>query len=164
MINEALAAVLSNAWPGQSPLTKDDLVALEVEKWDRTPFNPQQCCRGAGVDCKMLPAGIARDLGFPEAKSVYALTTSYNLKARNGLPSSYLLEGFEALFDRVDEIRPGRLLLMKWRGRPAHIAIASRNEGRAWHAQIEPNAFVKEASIRSLFKLFPLHSVWAWRD
>jgi hypothetical protein len=145
-------------------LRKDELVALEVEKWAKTPFEPGQCCRGAGVDCKMLPAGIARDLGFPEAKSVYALTRDYQLGKKNGLPWRYLLEGFEALFDRVEEIRPGRLLLLKISGKPAHVAIASRNEGRAWHAQIQPNPFVKEASIRSLLKMFPLHSVWAWRD
>lgn len=145
-------------------MTKDELVALEVEKWDRTPFDPQQCCRGAGVDCKMLPAGCARDLGFPEAESVYAVTRDYDLTKRNGLPHKFLLEGMAALFDRTDEIRPGRLLLLTVRGRPAHLAIASRTEGRAWHAQIEPNAFVKEASIRSLTKMFPLHSAWAWRD
>jgi hypothetical protein len=145
-------------------LSRDELVAREVELWDRTPFHPQQAVRRRGVDCKMLPAGIARDLKFPEAHSIYALTTNYDLSQRSGLPHSLLLEGMAALFDRVDEIKPGRLLLLKVRGRPAHIAIASRNEGRAWHAQIDPNPWVKEASIRSLLKLFPLHSIWAWRD
>jgi hypothetical protein len=143
---------------------RDALVAAEVETWARTPFEPGQCCKGAGVDCKMLPAGIARDLGFPEAESVYATTRDYDLRSKNGLPWQLLAEGFEKLFDRVDEIRPGRLLLLTIQGKPAHVAIASRNEGRAWHAQIEPNPFVKEASLRALLKLFPLHSVWAWRD
>lgn len=145
-------------------MTKDELVAVEVERWKGTPFDPQQCCRGAGVDCKMLPAGIARDLGFPEAQSFYAVTRGYDLTRRAGLPHQLLLEGMEALFERVEEIRPGRLLLLKWNRRPAHIAIASRREGFAWHAQIEPNPFVKEASLRSLTKMFPLHSIWAWRD
>lgn len=140
-------------------LRKDDLVAIEVEKWARTPFEPGQCCRGAGVDCKMLPAGIARDLGFPEANSVYATTRDYDLTKKRGLPWHRLVEGFEALFDPVDEIRPGRLLLLKVGAFPAHVAIASRNEGRAWHAQIQPNPFVKEASVRSLTKMFPLHSI-----
>lgn len=145
-------------------MSKDALVARQVELWARTPFDPAQCCRGAGVDCKMLPAGVARDLGFPEANSVYALTRDYDLTKKNGLPTRVLLEGMNALFDRVADIRPGRLLLLRWRGTPAHLAIASRREGFAWHAQIEPNAFVKEASLRSLLKVFPLHSVWAWRD
>lgn len=144
--------------------TKDELVAAEVEKWARTPFEPGQCCRGAGVDCKMLPAGVARDLGFSEAQSVYAVTTEYDLTRPGHLPHKRLLEGFEALFDRVDAIKPGRLLLLKVGSQPAHVAIASRREGYAWHAQIQPNPFVKEASIRSLLKIFPLHSIWAWRD
>lgn len=145
-------------------MTKDEQVAFEVERWKGTPFDPQQCCRGAGVDCKMLPAGVARDLGFPEAQSVYAVTRAYDLTKKSGLPSGYLLEGMRALFNRTDKVMPGRVLLLKWNGRPAHIAIASRREGYAWHAQIEPNPFVKEASLRSLLKLFPLHSIWAWRD
>lgn len=145
-------------------MTRGDLVAAEVEKWDRTPYDPKQCCRGAGVDCKMLPVGVAKALSFPEAESLYAVTQDYDLTKRDGLPHKLLLEGMTALFDKVSDILPGDLLLLTWRGRPSHLAIASRNEGRAWHAQIEPNAFVKEASLRSLLKMFPLHSVWRWRD
>jgi hypothetical protein len=145
-------------------MSRGDLVALEVELWDRTPFHAQQAVRGKGVDCKMLPAGIARDLKFPEAESIYALTTDYDLGKRDGLPHRTLLEGMAALFDKVEDIQPGDLLLLNVKGKPAHLAIASRREGRAWHAQIEPNAYVKEASLRSLLKMFPLHSVWRWRD
>jgi hypothetical protein len=145
-------------------MSRGDLVALEVELWDRTPFHPQQAVRGKGVDCKMLPAGIARDLGFPEAESFYALTTDYDLTRRNGLPHRTFLQGMAELFDRVPDIRPGDLLLLKIGGLPGHLAIASRTEGRAWHAQISPNAYVKEATQRAMFKLFPLHSIWRWRD
>lgn len=145
-------------------MTKSELVAREVELWDRTPFVPQQSARGHGCDCKGLPWGIARDLGFPEAGSFYAKFIRYDLTRKKGLPHRLLVEGFASLFDRTDEIMPGHLLLLKVGGVPAHIAIASRTTDRAWHAQIQPNAFVKEASIRSLTKMFPLHSIWAWRD
>lgn len=148
-------------------MTRGELVALEVEKWNHTPFEPNQCCKDAGVDCKMLAVGVARALGFPEADSVYALTREYDLSKRGKLPHELFLEGMVALFDRVEEIRPGDLLLLKvhaYNYRPAHLAIASRTEGRAWHAQIEPNAYVKEATTRSLFAKCPLHSIWRWRD
>lgn len=161
-------------------MTKNELVAAEVETWNRTPFHPQQAVRGRGVDCKMLPAGIARDLGFPEAQSFYALTTGYSLNKRNGLPHRLLLEGLSALFDQVPVTQegdgrglrligavPGDILLLKVQAlsyRPSHLAIVSRRDGHAWHAQIEPNDFVKEASLRSLLKKCPLHSVWRWRD
>jgi cell wall-associated NlpC family hydrolase len=146
---------------------RGDLVAREVELWDRTPFHEQQATRGRGTDCKGLVWGVARDLGFPEADSFYATFIHYDLKKRRGLPHELLLEGMAALFDRVEDIRPGDILLLKVEAlnhRPAHLAIASRNEGRAWHAQIAPNAFVKEASLRSLLKKCPLHSVWRWRN
>ncbi len=160
-------------------MSRGDLVAREVELWDRTPFDPQQACRGAGVDCKGLPWGVARDLGFPEADSFYATFIGYDLGKRKTFPHDLLLEGMAALFDPVDVrvegdgrglkligAKPGDILLLKANGKPAHMAIVSRNEGRAWHAQIEPNDYVKEASLRSLLhpSMFPLHSVWRWRD
>jgi hypothetical protein len=153
--------------PRKRKPTRNELVALEVEKWDRTPFAQQQCCKGAGVDCKMLPAGIARDLGFPEADSFYALTREYDVSRAGKLPHDLLVEGMAALFDRVEDIIPGDLLLLKVEAygyRPGHIAIASRNEGRAWHAQIRPNPYVKEASLAAILKICPLHSVWRWRN
>lgn len=147
---------------------RGDLVAAEVELWNRTPFEPNQSCRGAGTDCKGLLLGVARDLGFPEAQSMYGLFNDYRLNKRGKLPHELLVEGFTNLFDRAeDAILPGDVLLLKveaYHYRPAHIAIASRTEGRAWHAQIEPNAFVKEATLRSLLKKCPLHSHWRWRD
>lgn len=145
-------------------MTKDELVAVEVERWDRTPFVPKQATKGRGVDCRGLLYGIARDLGFPEAANVYALDIGYDLGSRRGLPHARLVEGFDSIFERTDEIVPGGPLLLKWGGLPGHIAIASRREGYAWHAQIEPNAFVKEASQRSLLKMFPLFQAYRWRD
>lgn len=145
-------------------MSKGELVAVEAEKWAKTPFHPQQAVRGRGVDCKGLPWGIARDLGFPEAESFYARFIGYDLSKKKGLPFDLFVEGMAALFDKAEDIRPGDLLLLKVGGKPAHLAVASKTEGRAWHAQIEPNAYVKEASLRSLLKLFPLHSIWRWRD
>lgn len=142
-------------------MTKDELVAVEVERWAKTPFVPKQATRGRGVDCRGLLYGIARDLGFPEAESVYALDIGYDFRR---LPGKRLVEGFDSIFERTNQIAPGRPLLLKWQGQPGHIAIASRREGYAWHAQIEPNAFVKEASLRSLLSLFPLFQAYRWRD
>jgi len=142
-------------------MARGDQFLAEVREWIGTPFHPHAAAKGAGCDCKGLLWGAARELGFPEAESTYALDIGYDFKR---LPGARLVEGFRTIFDPVEEIRPGRVLLLKWQGQPGHIAIASRREGYAWHAQIEPNAFVKEASLRSLLSLFPLHSLWRWRD
>lgn len=141
-------------------MTRGELFASEIAKWDRTPFHEQQAARGRGCDCKGLIWGAARDLGFPEAESFYATFIEYDLGRR--VPHKLLCEGMEALFERAEDIRPGDILLLKISGQPAHLAVASLNEGRAWHAQIAPNPFVKEATLRSLLKMFPLHSVWRW--
>lgn len=147
-------------------ISRDAAVAREVESWAGTPFREQAAQKGVGCDCKGLLWGIARDLGFPEAESFYARFIHYDLSTKSGLPHELLVEGFEALFDRADEIAPGRILLLKRGSVPSHIAIASRNEGRTWHAQIGAKDWVKEASIRSLThpSMFPLHSIWRWRD
>jgi cell wall-associated NlpC family hydrolase len=70
--------------------TRGDLVAAEVEKWNRTPFHEQQATKGRGCDCKGLLWGVARDLGFPEAESFYATYSSPTTSARrrSSAPSS----------------------------------------------------------------------------
>lgn len=147
-------------------MTRGEIVATEVAKWNRTPFHEQQATRGRGCDCKGLLWGIARDLGFPEAESFYARFIAYDLKQKRGLPHELLREGLDALFDRVVpvNIEPGDVLLLKLGPLPGHLAIASLVPGRAWHAQIEPNDYVKEASLRSLLKMFPLVAVFRWRN
>jgi hypothetical protein len=144
-------------------MTRGDMVAAALSGWDRTPFHDFARAKGKGCDCKGLLWGVAEELGFPEAQSSYARHTAYSLTRKRGIPADTLLEGFEALFDRADDFAPGNVLLLKIGSQPKHIAICSR-EGRAYHAQIAPNAFVKEASLRSLLKMFPLHSIWKWRD
>jgi cell wall-associated NlpC family hydrolase len=144
-------------------VTRGEMVAQALPGWKGTPFHDRARAKGKGCDCKGLLWGVADELGFPEAQSPYARHTDYSLTKRHGIPSDELLEGFTALFDRVDEVRPGDILLLKLGRTPGHIAICS-GEGKAYHAQISPNAYVKEASLRSLLKMFPLHSVWRWRD
>ncbi len=76
-----------------------------------------------------------------------------------------LKEGLAAIFDPVSEIEAGDVLLLRMTksGPAGHLAIALGND-RAVHAQIGPNNWVKEATLRSLFAFCPLVSVWRWRD
>jgi cell wall-associated NlpC family hydrolase len=142
--------------------TRGQLVADALPGWEGTPFLDQACVKGRGVDCKGLLWGVASELGFPEAQSEYAKDVGYSLRRAGGVPSNRLLEGFAALFDKVDEPEPGDILLLKIGGKPGHIAIY-HGDGRAYHAQIAPNSHVKKATLRSLFFFYPLHSIWRWR-
>jgi NlpC/P60 family putative phage cell wall peptidase len=146
--------------------TRNELVAAEAREWIETPFAWQQSAKGVGCDCKGLLWGVARELGFPEAESLYAKVADYS--PTRPVPSALLKEGMAAIFDRVasiEEVRPGDVLLLKVRkGGPAgHIAIVS-SEDSAIHAQIGSKDWVKETKLRALLAVCPLVSIWRWRD
>jgi cell wall-associated NlpC family hydrolase len=163
-------------------LTRGELVAAEAREWLGTKFIWQASCKGVGCDCKGLLWGVARELGFPEAESLYAQVSNYS--AERPVPSALLKEGFADIFDPVDAepfrewlrrtpkdagykdpapLRLGDVLLLKIGGKASHIAIVSADD-RAIHAQIGSKDWVKEASLRSLLKMFPLDSAWRWRE
>lgn len=141
--------------------TRGELVAAQAREWLGTPFVWQASQRGYGCDCKGLLWGVARELGFPEAESLYAKVADYS--PTRPVPSALLKEGFAAIFDPVSEMRPGDVLLLKRGGHVAHIAIVSSDDS-AIHAQIDSKAWVKETKLRALLKLWQLDSVWRWRD
>jgi NlpC/P60 family putative phage cell wall peptidase len=138
------------------------MVVAEARTWLGTPFRWQASQKGIGCDCKGLLWGVARELGFPEAESLYAKVADYS--PTRPVPSALLKEGFAGLFDPVvGEFLPGDILLLKFNGRGGptnHIAIASGN-GRAIHAR--DGAGVTENALRSLLKLCPVDSAWRWR-
>lgn len=144
-------------------MTRGELVAAEAREWLGTKFVWQASQKQVGCDCKGLLWGVARELGFPEAESLYARVADYS--PTRPVPSALLKEGFAAIFDPVsiDGIEPGDVLLVKHGGRPSHIAIYSGG-GRAIHAQIGPKDWVKETRLAALLKKCPLDSVWRWRS
>lgn len=140
-------------------------MAAEALRWVGTPFHDQASVRGAGADCKGLLWGVARELTYPEADSVFATFVTYDLRRRGGVPAQLLKQGLASLFDPVAPgaaLEPGDVLLLKHGGVAQHLAIVV-SEQTAVHAQISPNDRVKEASLRSLLKLCPLDSAWRWR-
>jgi cell wall-associated NlpC family hydrolase len=141
-------------------MTKGERVVRALPAWDRTRFHPHSRLKSVGVDCKGLLWGVAEELGFPEAKSEYARSLDYDLTKREGIPSGKLREGFAALFDRVETLEPGDILLCKWGNRPGHIAIYAGDD-RAWHAI--PSSGVRCRKLDVLFHKFPLDSIWRWR-
>lgn len=141
-------------------MTFGERVAQEALSWVGTPFVWGQSQKGVGCDCKGFIAGVARELGRPEAANFYATFDGY--RPDRPVPSDLLLEGMGATFKRVDDIKPGDVLLLKHGKRPAHLAIAT-SEGKAVHTQISSKAWVKETTLRALFHFYPLHSVWRWR-
>jgi cell wall-associated NlpC family hydrolase len=141
-------------------MTFGERVAEEALSWAGTPFKWGQAQKGQGADCKGFISGVARELGRPEAENFYA--TFANYRSDRPVPSDLLLEGMEATFSRVDDIRPGDVLLLSFRRKPGHLAIAT-SAGKAVHTQISSKAWVKETTLSALFHFYPLHSIWRWR-
>jgi cell wall-associated NlpC family hydrolase len=142
-------------------MSRGALVAAEARQWIGTRFVWGQSQKGVGCDCKGLVQGVARELGFSEAQGFYANFASY--RPDKPVPANLLREGMAAVFDRAEDIAPGDVLLLRWAGKAGHLAVVT-DRRKAVHAQIAPTERVKEASLRSLLKLFPLDSIWRWRD
>lgn len=146
--------------------TRGELAAAEAREWCGTPFKWQQAVKGpgGGCDCKMLVAGVARECGFPEAQSIYADMSAYSPK--KPVDCSLLIEGLKAVFDllpRDSETQIGDVLLLKYKGRPQHVAIVTGPD-KAVHAQLGPKDWVKETRLATLLRAYPLHSIFRWRD
>lgn len=150
-------------------MSKGALAAAEALTWVHTPFRWQQSVKGFGADCKGLIWGVARECGFPEAQSIYASMATYS--PRKPVPCSLLIEGMDEVFDRVPfakgqavpaEIQVGDILLVRFRGRPQHLAIVTAPD-RAVHAQLGPKDWVKETSLEVLLRAYPLHTIYRWK-
>jgi cell wall-associated NlpC family hydrolase len=141
-------------------MTFGDEVAAEARDWIDTPFKWGQSAKGQGCDCKGLIAGVARELGRPEADSVYAMFANYRVD--RPVPAKLLLEGFSTLFDQVEAMEAGDVLLLKHGGHAAHMAIYVGND-RAVHAYPSIRSSVRERDLAVLFHKHPLHSIWRWK-
>jgi cell wall-associated NlpC family hydrolase len=145
--------------------TVGERVAAEARDWVGTPFVWNQSVKRndaapGGCDCKGLVAGVARELGRPEAASVYATFAQH--RADRPVDAAFLVEGMAALFDRADSIEPGDVLLLKHDGQPRHMAIAVGG-GRVIHALPGTTSSVRERPLDVVTHRFPLHSIWRWR-
>lgn len=134
-----------------------EAVVAEARRWLRTPFEPQQSCRGAGCDCLGLIVGVARELDLPVARSRFAKIADYQR------PDSVMLQhGLAETMDKVEEAEPGDLLLLVVAHKPQHLAIYC-GDNRMIHTYYAGPSMVIEAPMgRSWWR--QVHSIWRWRD
>jgi hypothetical protein len=149
-----------------------DAVALEAEGWVGTPFLWGQSTKGVGADCKGLIAGVARELGRPEADSVEALACDYDL-----VDPIRLEQGLANLFDPVlRSFERGDIILMIIGGKAQHMAIVTEvttvkpeHEGiipheptRIVHCYSAPPSQVIAATVGTYHKS-RIKNAWRWR-
>ncbi len=133
--------------------TGADVVA-EALTWLRTPFAWQASLKGVGADCKGLVWGVARELGLPEAASLYAGMSDYGAR----VPIERLKAGLAATLTRVPSPALGDVLLMKVAGRAQHLAIFAG--GDVVHTySTGPRQVIATPSAVAL-RAWPLDSVW----
>lgn len=131
-------------------------IAAEAESWIGTPFVWQAACKGVGADCKGLLAGVARECGRPEARTVEALCGDYSAI----VPVARLRSGLARLFDRVSERQPGDILLIACGGKAQHLAIAAPQPGKPY--RVIEAMHNGPMQVRP-FKRETVDSVWRWR-
>lgn len=157
----------------RKPSLRSSIVA-EARSWAGTPFVPQASVKGRGCDCKGLIVGVAREVGLPEAESLHAQMANYDLGRLSWSP--LLKDGIAATLKPVAPGRekPGDVLLCRFKGAPAHLAILTElpsgplragrlDGGMAVHAQLSSKDWVKETALRVLFAFYPLDSVWRFK-
>lgn len=141
-------------------LAPEEAAALvaEARSWDRTPLKFGQSVKGLGCDCKGFIAGVAREVGRPEAMSVHALAGDYSK-----IDPIRLRRGLMDLFDRARVIEAGDVLLLKVGGTAQHLAIAT-GEGSLVHCAATGRRCVFEQPLDGVLGIYPLDSIWRWRS
>lgn len=140
-----------------------DRVVAEAREWVGTPAHWQQSVKGVGCDCKGLVSGVARELGRPEAESLFARKADY----REGRIDTQLLSGgLTALFDQVRQAQPGDILLLQIGGLPQHLAIVSEVDlaggpMRMIQCTVGGRLGVRE---RRVLPQDRIESIWRWRE
>jgi len=134
----------------------DDIVA-EARTWIGTPFRWQQSAKGQGCDCKGLIAGVARAIGRPEGSSIYAMMSA---EYRRGVDPHLLMRGLSELFDRVETMEPGDVLLMQTGDKAQHLGIYVGG-GRMIHTYGRGPRCVIEVP---LIPNWPVVGIFRWRD
>lgn len=136
-------------------VTRAEIVE-EAKRWSGTPVRWKQCCRGHGVDCKMLPAGVAQRLGMPEGRSLAATTMSY----RKSFDGSRMLAGLEQTLRRVDRPQLGdviAIIMGEGEALPRHLGIVTRPD---WMMHAYGGGVGRVCEVP--FVRRRVHSFWTW--
>jgi cell wall-associated NlpC family hydrolase len=132
-------------------MTRTDVVA-EARSWLGTPFKWQASLKGKGCDCKGFPWGVARELGLPEAESLYAAICNYSPR----VPVSLLKRGLKATLRQVTDYQDGDLLLVVTARKPQHLGFVDGD--RLLHTYTGRE--VMSSPLLGCLRAWPLDSAW----
>lgn len=99
-----------------APAARPDDIIREARGWIGTPFHHQGRAKGRGVDCAGLIVGVAQALGL----------SSFDYKGYSREPLGGMLQKIlDDHLDRVEDMQPGDVLLMKFLHEPQHLGFCA---------------------------------------
>lgn len=102
-------------------ITAKDIVE-ETLTWVGTPYHHQACVKGAGVDCAMLVAGVARALGLEVLNTPTNYSTQWNLHSED----PWLIRVLEQQGCKqkpIEETQPGDIICFEVGRTFGHLGI-----------------------------------------
>lgn len=100
-------------------------IIREADEWIGTPWQHQACVKGAGVDCAMLVAGVARNVGLlseEEMKTIPNYPKDWHFHQDFAL-LPYIMEQLNCKEKDIRYKRPGDILVFKIGRVPSHLGI-----------------------------------------
>ena len=97
----------------------------EADGWLGTPWQHQACVKGAGVDCAMLIAGIARNVGLitsEEMKEIPPYPKDWHFHQDFAL-LPFIMEKLDCKEKQKRYMRAGDILVFKIGRVPSHLGI-----------------------------------------
>jgi NlpC/P60 family putative phage cell wall peptidase len=135
-----------------------------AREWLGTPFHWEASVKGVGCDCRGLLAGVARELGRPEAAAIEANLVGYSRR----IDEVALLAGLDRLFDprsaapELGDVLAFRIPVLRSR-KVQHLGLYAGND-RVIHAYSRDPAQVIESPIAGMAaQAIELAGVWRWK-
>lgn len=121
--------------------TRADILRV-AQTWLGTRWQHQAYVRGVGTDCIGLIAGVALELGLPEARAWAADPTQHNY-GREPQPAALLANAVQFLDPiSLNTELPGDVLLLRFSREPQHFAILSSTD-RIVHAYAQARRVIE---------------------
>lgn len=101
-------------------------IIAEANEWIDTPWQHQACVKGAGVDCAMFVAGVARNVGLVSEEEMKTIPKDYpkDWHFHQDFPLlPYIMEQLQCVEKDKKYMRPGDILVFKVGRVPSHLGI-----------------------------------------
>ncbi len=130
-------------------------IVQEARSWLGTPYRPNACLRGVGVDCMQLIFAVFRDCGLLDTSEPTLVEMSYVTNACQHGPDTRYIDGVEKYCRRIPEnqVRSGDIGMV-WVGHGfAHsILVIEDSPVRVIHATMDRGVIITDRNRHPLLR------------